>query len=203
MELVACVTSFIFWKRLRSSQWKFFPLYLALIVIFELVAHHSGDRTNQFIGVFILMPLQYFFWYAMFYAWFKNTRYRYWPAAAAAVYLAVASAEVIWPGYLNRWIRVAALSYTTGALLLLVLLILFFVRLSLSSDILYYRGNLMFWVCAGLLLFYLGSLPFYALRYSIFRYSKSFYFGYWKAIMALNYSMYALFTLGIIWSRKK
>jgi hypothetical protein len=206
MELVACVTGFIFWRKISGSYWKWFPVYLAVVFIsevtVEVLANIPGCRTvANDIVLFWSIPLEFLFIFWLFYSEYKNRGDRRWPVLAAAVYLITWLIDIIW--FKNVQFSFTSLSYEVGNVLLLALIILFLIRFMLSNDILHYKINTMFWVSIGLLVFYLGSLPYFALYNNLYKYNRILFHNYWKVMMVLNYIMYGFFTLSFIWSKKK
>jgi hypothetical protein len=94
-------------------------------------------------------------------------------------------------------------SYTIGNILLLVLLLMFFIKFSKGDEVLNYRSSRMFWVCLGIMIFYIGSMPFYGMRSTIYNLNQPLFYFYWHAQFGLNYLMYILFIISFIWGREK
>jgi hypothetical protein len=201
MELVAAATGFIFWRRMRHTYWKWFPVYLLLIGAGEAGAHFSSDRLNADINRFFLIPLGYLFFYWLYYRYFQASRLRFWALGGASVYLLalVADNTVL----KNQSFAFQTLSGQTGILVLLVLIVVFFLKFSSEDSILQYRHSQMFWVSAGLLLFYVGTFPLFALWNNLWAHHGRFAFAYWKVMMVLNYIMYALFACSFVWSKER
>jgi hypothetical protein len=62
---------------------------------------------------------------------------------------------------------------------------------------------MMFWVCLGLMLFYIGTIPFFAFRKVLYVEHRDFFYVYWYIQFGLNYLMYLLFILSFVWGRPK
>lgn len=204
LELSACVTGFVYWKKIRHTYWRWFPVYLGVIVMVELTAMYISmvvrDRQlNSDLYRFFGIPIQFLFFYLLFYKYLENTREKRWPLIATACYLVSWIADLIY----FRKIGFLSFSYTMGNTILLVLLFLFFIKFINSEEILKYRSSLMFWVCLGLLVFYLGTFPFFALRNTLYKSYKDVFYVYWYISFVLNYIMYILFAIAFIWGKPK
>lgn len=205
-ELLACVTGFIVWAKIRHTHWKWFPVYLAIIVLVEGTGKYifyviEDPALNVNVYRYFGLPVQFLFFCWLFRQYLKNYKEKNWPLFGAIIYI------ICWIGdflYFNKQVFVfQSFSYTSGNIVLLVLIILFFVKFMNSDEILKYRSSMMFWTCIGLLVFYLGSLPFYGLWNTL----RSNYFDifntYWIIQISLNYLMYLCFTIAFIWGKPK
>ena len=149
----------------------------------------------------------YFFFYWLFYQYFRLTSKNKWPLYTAAIYLLCWLSDIfVWPDifYLTRVkLLFDSFSYTIGNILLLVLLLMYFITFSKSDRILNYRQNRMFWVCLGLMIFYVGSMPFYGMRTTLYYQYPDIFYPYWYTQYGLNYLMYLLFIISFLWGREK
>lgn len=206
LELLACITGCIYWKKIRHSYWKWFPVYLGVIVAIELSAKYIREvlnnvNLNSRIYLFLGIPLQFLFFFWLFWKYYRNSKAGRWPLAAAGLYIVCWITDII--AYSKEQVRFFSFSYTAGNILLLILIITFFVRLVQTDEVLAFKSNMMFWVCLGLLLFYLGTFPFYGLRNTLRVNYPALFNVYWYIQFGLNYCMYISFILGFIWSRPK
>ncbi|MEZ2445939.1 hypothetical protein AB6805_29695 [Chitinophaga sp. RCC_12] len=208
VELLACVTGIVYWKKLRHSHWKWFPIYLAAIVIVELAGKYirevRGDvALNSKLYLYFGIPLQFLFFYWLFRQYYKYNmaRLKNWPLVAAAAYITSWIVDIAYLSEEKLWFF--SFSYTIGNIMLLILIIAFFARLAASEEVLQFRTNLMFWVCLGLLIFYMGTLPFYGLHNTLRTRYPAIFMVYWYIQFGLNYLMYISFILAMIWSKPK
>lgn len=88
--------------------------------------------------------------------------------------------------------------YALGCLLLLILLLRFFYRFSISADILRFHKHILFWLAGGWMLFYIGTLPFYGLHNLLAVHHKALFVRYAYFAYGLNILMYILFCVGFI-----
>lgn len=205
IEIAACITGFVYFKKLRGFYWKWLPFYLLFIVLVEFTGRYLSAMNlisyNILMYKFIGMPLQFLFFYFIFYKheYFKHTRK--WIVIGAAIYLASIFFESIFLTTKSYWFN--SFSYSTGNIILLILLIVFFLKFIQTDAILNFTKNLMFWFCLGLLIYYLGSLPFWALRNVLVEKYRTVFENYYMVSLILSYCMYLSFITGIILCKKK
>lgn len=205
-ELLSCLTGFIFWKKIKYSYWKWFPVYLGLIVLTEVTGeyflHARNDlKTNIAIYSYFGIPLQFFFFYWLFQQQFKKINNNKWPLISAAIYFIALIADLAYISKLKFYFE--SFSYVIGCLFLLILLLMFFFRFTKGDDIFGYKNNMMFWVSIGLMLFYIGTMPFFAFRNMLFVKNEQMFYIYWYAQFGLNYLMYLLFIVAFVWGKPK
>lgn len=205
-EALACITGFIYWKKIRNTYWKWFPVYLGIILLTEITGEIAGYRLQWFqfnrnLYTFFCIPFQFLFFYWLLWKYFERSSYKYWALAGAGAYLLSFFINI----FFLAGMRFAffSFSYMMGNLVLLVLIILFFRIFTKGNKILEYRSTNMFWVCLGLLIFYLLSLPLYGLWNTLAVKHPKLFDNYWIITMILNYLMYLLFTLSFVWGKPK
>lgn len=205
-ELMACITGLVYWRKLRGTYWQWFPIFLALIFAMEMCGKFLRDvlgnvEWNFILFRYISIPLQFLFYCWLFGRYFNGSPVRNVPLVAAAVYALSLLADIFLVQQGRFWFF--SFSYTVGNLVLLVLIFTYFIRLVRDEEALQFKTSLMFWVCLGLLLFYLGTMPFYGLHNTLRTKYPAIFMVYWYIQIALSALMYTSFTLGFIWSRQK
>ena len=205
-EVAACITGFIYWKKIRSSYWKFFPVYLAVISLSELIGKYLNYAGFNGIKVglynYFVIPLEILFFIWLFYKDFERSNTRRLPVAAACIYITCWLADMFVIAKNPLW-WVQSFSYTLGILLMLTLILTLLYILATGDDILFIKTNMMFWVCLGLFVFYFCSLPFFGMGNYLFTHYGNIYIWYAYAIYVLNYIMYSLFIIAFIWGKPK
>ncbi len=202
-EIGACVTGFVYYKKLRFSVYKWFPVYLAFIVLSELLGEilrvPSLAKFNSAYFNDLVIPVEFLFFFWLFFQSFKKSKYKTLPVICSVIYLGAWITDLV---YFSRFLSYFYFfSYTFGNLLLLVLILVFFIQLVNSDAILSFRKNILFWVSLGLLIFYLGSFPYYGLRNLIVYKYPVFNTIYGHVVVVLNCIMYLMFTLSFIWGK--
>lgn len=204
-ELLASVVGFLYWNKLRYSYWKWFPIYLAVILVVELTGKYillvAGNvelniRLYRYFGT----PVQFLFFFWLFSRYFKHSKERYWAITGACIYILCALVELYYLSGRKFWFF--SFSYTAGNIILIILIMIFFVKLIGSQDILHYKYNMMFWVCLGLLIYYLGTLPFWGLRNMLLASYPKLFRTYWYIQFGFDYLMYIFFVIGFVCSRR-
>ncbi len=205
-EATACIVGFRYWKKLKDTYWKFFPVYLACILAAELLGRYLGYKklytANLALYNYFVIPLEILFFISLFYRTFSTRSLKRLSIIVAFIYMACWFSEMfLLPKVSSFW--VGALSYTVGIVTLLVLILSYLFKLSSSDEIVFIKHNMMFWVCMGLFVFYAFSLPFYGMYNYLYKHHYNFYLTYSNIIFFLNYIMYGLFTLAFIWGKPK
>lgn len=209
-ELMAFVTGLICWKKYASSYWQYFILFLGIIFFNELLSKYFllvlGDKDlNSNFYIFYAIPVQFIFYYWLFGRYFSGNgyrSYRYLPLIALIIYLLSFCADfVVFKDKVQYWFL--SFSYTVGNLLLLILILLFLLRFSRSEEIVHYRNSNMFWVSVGLMIFFLGTFPYYGMLNLLTEKYKSVFKMYRYFSFILDYCMYLLFSLSLLWGKPK
>lgn len=207
-EIIACLTGFIYWKKIRDTYWRWFPVYLLAIVIAEGTAKYVDEvlnnrQLNVLIYQFFGIPVQFLFFFWLFYRFFKDnnyTRESKWPLLGVIIYLSAWFVELFFLRGTKLWFF--SFSYTVGNVILSVFVLAFFARFINSDKILGYRSDMMFWTCLGVLLYYFGALPYYGLYNTIGGFPE-FANIYWFFQMTFSCLMYLFFTIAFIWGKPK
>ena len=202
--MIACITGFIHWAKVKKTFWKVFPIYLFFVVCSETFGIYSTyykyyEISRCFFDYFEI-PTEFLFFFWLFHKNFKAYKFKILPIICAGLYLGSWIAEIIYfHTDVNHFL---SLSYTVGNLLLLVLIVCFFYKLINSELILGFKNNRLFWISTGLLIFYLGSFPYFGLENLMVRnYTNLFYF-FRNIMLVLNSVMYIMFTLSFIWGKQ-
>lgn len=205
-EALAVGASLMYWKKLRHSYWRFFAFYLATIFLAEVTGEFTGYqlhwvRFNIALYRYFVIPLEFLFFFWLFWKYFGRSLRRWWAFAAAFLYLICLAVDLAWLGGLET--AFFSFSYMAGNMSLLVLVILFLSDFIRSDEILNYRSSMMFWVSAGLLVFFMLSLPLYGLWNTLAYRHPGLFNRYWIATMVFNYIMYLLFALSFVWGKPR
>ena len=205
LELASAITGFANWKKIRHTYWKWFPIYLLAIVIFECIGVYlsyglKNNDANRTWYNCVVVPLEFLFFTWLFAKYFDSTKERKWAIAGAILYVLSWIVEIV---FLKRKVtQFMSFSFTVGNIVLLVLIIIFLIRLVNSEEILHFRKTMMFWVALGVLIFPL-TFPFYALRNTLYSDYRELFYWAWYSSLVLGYLMYLLFIAAFIWAKPK
>lgn len=205
-ELLAVVSAFLNWKKIRNGYWKWFAVYLLIIFVIEMIGkylkiNYPQSGLNYNLYSFISIPLQFLFFYWLFFKQANSKFDRVFPLAATFIYVICFAADTFYLSNIKMWFF--SFSYTIGNLLLVILFINYLLKFINSDEILTYRQSMMFWVCIGLAIFYLGAFPFYALRNTLYYQYNNIFVVYNYVQLILDCFMYLVFAIAFIWGKPK
>ncbi len=212
-ELLACVFGIINYNKVKNTPWQYFSLYLIFIVFSEilgvfLLLYLPDTNYNTFYFSYFEIPIEFNFFFLLFYLFEKNPGKRKLPGVFAVIYLIAWLSGIFY--FKEKHPNFDSVSYTIGALLLLILILRFFIRLITSDELMKFRENRLFWVCLGLLTFYLGSFPYFSLisiphqtLKNLLPKYKELFTTYMYIVYGLNSFMYLTFAFSFIWGKNK
>jgi hypothetical protein len=198
IESLACITGFICWARLYPRFWRIFPVYLFIITCCEFAGWYMnghGIKGAKAMYSYFVVPLEFLFMYFLYY---KNLPKHFHKTvfALSLIYILFWGAELIFVQH-TKWIWFS-MSYSVGSIIMLILGIIYFLQLLKSEKLLTYKKQIFFWVNLGLMLFYVGTFPFYATMSVLYNEAPNLYaFLYWMSKI-LDYVMYIFFIIGFL-----
>jgi hypothetical protein len=203
--MASCITGFIYWKKIKQTVWRNFPLYLLFVSCSEIFGYYSDYNNlsvlNQYYFNYFEIPIEFLFFFWLFHQALRRASINWLPRACAVIYLLSWLADIFYVSQFHFFFY--SISYTIGNLLLLILILSFLMKLTGSNAILTFRQNMFFWVSFGLLLFYLGSFPYYLLRNDIAYKHPNLNIAYTNVIDILGSLMYLMFIFSFIWGKPK
>jgi hypothetical protein len=205
LEILACLVSLIYFSKLKSTYWRWLPFYLLFIVMMEFIGRYfaatSQYQANTLLFRYIGFPVFFLFYFYIFYKHEYFFDKRRWINVGILLYLVSVVIEIFLKHENSYWF--SSLSYCIANLLLVIYLLIYFLQLARSNDILNFSKSLMFWFCLALFVYYLGTLPFWGLRNVLVLKYKNIFEVYTYVMLILNYGMYSLFIIGIIRCKQK
>lgn len=203
-ELLACLTGIVYWQKIKHSYWRWFVVYLGIITLLEATGFYIKvglQQNNIALYYWLIVPLEFLFFFWLLSKYGDGQAQKKWSLAATVIYVLCFLIDKVWLQHTQ--FAFSSFSYCIGNVLLLVLIIRFFLTFSTSNDILRYKENGMFWVCLGLMVFYIGSLPFYGLWNTLRNSYPTLFNNYWIVQTVLLYCMYLFFAISFIWGKLK
>lgn len=204
-ELIAALTGFLCWKKIKGTYWQWFPVYLLVVAVAESLSLYC-TQWRPFLQAtvfpFFIVPLEFIFFTWLFSRQFtagSSGKYLCW--IGLAVYGLAFTADQIYFADRSYWFY--SFSYSVGNIILLVLIITYLVRFSKGNEVIRFKVTLMFWVCLGLIFFYLGSFPFFGFINTLYRDHIDIFYPYMRITFTLNILMYLLFTTGFLCAQTK
>lgn len=198
MEGLAGIIGILYWKKLTPRFWGAFPIYLIIICSCEffswfLIEHNIKGSKNLY--NYFVIPLEFLFMHFLYYKNLPN-HFRNKVILLSLFYIFSWFLEQFFLQH-TQWIWLS-MSYSVGNITILALGIIYFIQLLKSENLLTYKSQIFFWVNLGLMLFYIGTFPYYAMFKTLYETEPNlFKILSWVAVI-LNYAMYSFFIIGFI-----
>ena len=199
-QFFAALVGILYFPKLRNTHWRWFSIYLVVIFfqeIFWTLSDFQNRNLRAIYYAFIGIPIQYLFFYWLFaYKSLKNKNLFYF---ILVIYLATYIPIELYYGQVNF---VNSINLTIGTILLTFLIGLEFKKQIKNDNILKFKQNKMFYISVGVILFYIGTYPFFAFH-DILKtesYAK-IWNSYYLYYLLSNYFMYLLFTASFLWGK--
>jgi hypothetical protein len=203
VQFFAALIGLIYYFKLKQSYWKWFTVYLLFIFVQEFIwtldlfslglTSHYRNYYYTFIGI----PFQYIFLYWL-YAYKSLSQKKLFYICLILYVFTYALIEL----YLKKINLAYSINLTTGTILLSFLVVLEFLKQIKNDNILKFKENKMFYINIGVILFYIGTYPFFAFNDILI---EDRYIGIWNTyylyFLISNYLMYFLFAASFIWGK--
>ena len=206
-ELISAVVGFMYIRKWQTTIWRWFAFFLMFMVIGECVGESlsvvNSPITRKLNVIWydnIVIPSEFLYFFWIFYLHNENPIKKRLPLAFIIIYIiSLASDIFIFQAHFHaQQLPFNSFSYTIGNILLLYLILNYYSRMANSQTVMKLNENMLFWISTGLLIYYLGTCPFWGLRNIIINY-KSLYEAYNAIQLILDFLMYLTFTFSIIW----
>ncbi len=144
---------------------------------------------------FFVVPMEFLFIHFLYY---KNLPkyFRATVLSLSVIYLVFWIAEYFFLKHFN-WVWLST-SYNAGCITILILGIIYFLQLLKSEKIVVYKKQIFYWVNLGVILFYVGTFPYYAMLKTLYETEPQLFavLMWWPPL--LNYVMYGFFIKGFL-----
>ena len=205
LEALAFLTGMLSWQKVKESIFKYFIFYLLYIFIADIIGYliniNKPIGYNELYYNYAVIPVEFNFFFWLFYKTLQPKKKKVLPIVCSGIYLTSIIIDALY--FSKHHFLFNSVSYSIGNLLLLVIILIFFMQLVNSKEILSYKNNMVFWICVGLLIYYLGSLPYYGLTNTFVSKYQGIYILYNKIEHVLDCIMYLMFALSFIWGKPK
>jgi len=197
LELFTAVVALLtFWKY-RSSNERYFLIFLWYTFLVEVIGALMGDvfyidNSSVYNTFTITSMLFYFYWY---HSILKKAVFKRVTIAFTIIFLLVAALNFVF----ENWNTYHKYSFFCGAFFILILTIFHFQQLLNSNEVLIVKYKLSFWISTALLLFYMGMIPlFFLIEYTGIR-----GLSYRIILISLNLMLYGCYNIGFLWTKKE
>ncbi len=197
--LTALVGMFFYYKVKETKVLKYFVFFICYVAINELVGLYikNDDGVNAIIHN-IYNFLNFTFFLLLYRFHLKNKKNKKIVLIFCSTYILLFVVNGFFENYMNEHQR---FPYIIGALFLVIAIILYFIEILNSEKVLNTKKNLLFWISVGILIYYVGNIPFRILR--------NYYTQLTDATVlfivniTLTIIMNTCFIIGFVWSNKK
>ncbi|MBY0485628.1 MAG: hypothetical protein K2P85_00315, partial [Flavobacteriaceae bacterium] len=175
-EACSAIAGILYYHKLKNTYWKYFAIYCIVIFLnelFSLLVLASFIEYRQFFYDVYGIPIQFLFLFWL-YA-YKSLQMKTFFFVSIALYLISLIPHFF---YEERYSLIPSMSYTVGCFLILIMCVLEFVKQVKSDSILYFKQNKMFYINIGVILFYVGTMPFFAFIRQLHDYDIELYRSY-------------------------
>jgi hypothetical protein len=188
--LLCALVGFFYRNKLKSFNALSLPYFLLLVFMGEcigyyLVKHGTTKQSSNFY-IYFLHPLQ-----ILFYIWFISIK---------VINKTKIALSLI--GLFLLLFVITTRSFSLGGILIAILFLLFVLKLTKDDMVITFHKNLYFWICLGVALYHTVSFPYYTYYNTLLAMHKDIFFLYRNIIGHFSLSMYLLFIIGFIWSKK-
>jgi hypothetical protein len=206
LELSAALTGIYYIRKWKHTIWQFFPYLLMVIFLAEMAGkytyYYTSLRAYNYIAYrYISIPASILFYFTTVHHSFKSRKIQHLVTASAMLYIISWFVEEF---FLNGdFVKNNTLSKCVGLSGLLIFIIAWLTRMTGSKAILAFKKNMHFWVFTGLLAYYIITLPYSVIRYSLYKNHPDVTMLIWYVSMCFNYLMYSFFIIGFKWAEPK
>jgi len=200
IQFLTAIIAIAYYKKVKESYWKWFIVYLIYVFLIE----KFGDTLFRFIHLkkenyfaFIGIPIEFLFFYWL-YAMQSLKSKKIFYSFSFLYFLSFIPVEL----FFEKIKIVYSFNYTIGSFLLMILVFLEFKKQIQNDDILAFPENKMFYINIGIMLFYVGTLPFFSLYHLLLK-EPEIWNIYYLYFLISNCIMYLLFTASFIWGKQK
>jgi hypothetical protein len=200
LEFIAALVSLIYIPKCKRTYWIWFIFYLNFIFVFDYFSEQISNFLmikKQFYFAYFIIPIQFLFFYWL-YAVKSLRKIKLFWIFSLTYLLSFIPIEL----YFSKLKVVYSFNLVIGTILLMFLIFLEFLKQIKNDDILEFSKNKMFYINIGLVLFYVGTLPFFAL-YNLLINELQIWNAYYLYFMISNCVMYLLFSISFICGRTK
>jgi di/tricarboxylate transporter len=159
-ELLTLLLCIVHNKKIQGSSIRLLPLFMLAIVLSDLVGFYRQTQglSNGWIND-LTIPFEFCFMMFLCRGFLAKRALRNIALLGVLIYLLFFAADEIF--YRGTYARLYLRSYLVGVIALLVTIVMYGYELLASDRLFVFYRESAFWICAGALLFYLGTLPFH------------------------------------------
>jgi len=200
LEYLCGFVGILYAFKIRNSYWIGFALYLIILAVNDYFVEDIAallKMSKQNYYAYVILPFQFIFFYWLYALKSLNNKGLF--LLFTVLYLASFIPIEL---YLMPLKVVYSFNYVVGTFLLMLLVFLEFKKQIQNDNILSFKTNKMFYINLGIMIFYVGTLPFFGL-YNLLIKQLDIWNAYYIYFLVSNCIMYLLFTASFIWGKTK
>lgn len=198
VELITAIIGSAYYYKYKNSNLKFFLPFLYFLVLLEFFGKYCYELFDSNYVVYnVYHFINFIFVLVLFRSFLKRERNKKWISFFVAIYVIAFFGNMFFENYLTQ---IQSIPFIIGALLVIITIILYYLEILTTDEVLYVSSNLLFWISIGFLLYFVGKIPT--------RIVKNYWEGisYYRSIYITEYIlaiiMNIFFITGFICSNK-
>lgn len=204
-ELFTGIVAFLNYRKLKGSFWQYLPFFLLVIFLMECVGYFYTEikdyKSNIILYKYVVTPFTFYFYVYIFKNLLSKKAQPFLVIGGLVFLLSLWAESTLLTSYHTYF---ASLSLSISNLFILICVLIYYTELVNSDELIEFHRSFSFWFSTGILIFYLGCLPYFGLYNMLAeKHFKTIFIPYTWVFVALNYCMYLLFSIGLLWSKKK
>ena len=200
IELITAVIASIYFYKYKNTFLKYFCFLLWYAVLNDISGVLIRDYISRYNAIIynIYYCINFTYLFALYRHYIKNDKYKKLLLLFILFYYIILIINGFFENYIIEFL---SLPYIAAATFIIISISIYFVEILNTEKVLYVKKNLLFWISVGLLLFYIGNIPFRILRNYYEYLTDATVLILLNVILATI--MNSCFIIGFIWSDKK
>jgi hypothetical protein len=196
--VVVPLVALFYYSKVKNTYWQWLVFYLVFIAGQELYFTYNNSiltipKAHYF--AYIGIPIQFLFLFWLYAIKSLNNRVVFW---IFSLLLMLTVLPIEWYTQLKT---VNSITVLVGSLLLMILVFLEFQKQIMDDDILEFKHKRMFYINLGVLLFYVGCVPFFGL-YNLIKKEHFIWNNYYIYFLVSNCLLYVSYILSFVCGKK-
>jgi hypothetical protein len=182
-------------RRLPMNLW-LFPFFLVYTLIIEIIGLRMAERVENNSALYSFNSVAattYYMYLMLFIVHSKRARRVIW--GMMILYDVISLTNILFVQKLETF---HTMTYSLGCLLIVVVSMYYFFELFQVPRAIDLKKEPLFWIVAGLLFYYICTLPILGAVYYLFTFPDVIASSIEQIINILNVLLYSLFTIGLL-----
>ena len=195
VEIITAIIGTCYYYKYKQVPILKYIVYLLWYTVLNELIGHVKDNNSIIYNIYHVINFTYFL---SLYRCFLKNKAKTTVSILILTYFVCLFANSFYENYLTSY---QSIPYSVAAVSLIVAIILYFIEILNSKLVLYTDKILLFWISVGLLLYFVGTMPFrIILNYYTAINDVTVYF---LLNFALTIIMNLFFIIGFVWSNDK